>query len=141
MITKHVMQEATDSASKGCLFHKTFFPPPQNQQTTPAVPQNYVYPTPQWTFTNISNKLIHFAFNNLKPYKASKSGSIPNSIFTDSKEVLVPHLGPLFHATHSLNLYPQEWAMTETLVLKKPGKTDYISPLAWQPIVLSDSLA
>ena len=78
---------------------------------------------------------------NLKPYKASKSGSVPNSIFTHAGEILIPHLGPLFRATHTLDFYPREWATTETLVLKKPGKTDYTVPLAWQPIVLSDGMA
>lgn len=84
---------------------------------------------------------ISMAISKLKPYKASKSNSVPNSIFTHTIDVLVPHLGPHFHATHSLEFYPQEWATTETLILKKPGKPDYTTPSAWRPIVLSDSMA
>jgi hypothetical protein len=77
----------------------------------------------------------------MKPYKATKKDTIPNSIFTHTREVLVPHLGPLFQATNTLNYYPQEWSITEMLILKKPGKPDYTTPAAWQPIVLSDGMA
>ena len=138
-VTKRVTREAADNASKGQLFHETFFPPPN--PATPPVPQNFNYPPALWEFSNITNEQIHFAINNLKPYKASKSGSVPNSVFTHAKDILVPHLGPLFRATHSLDHYPQEWATTETLILKKPGKPDYTAPLAWRPIVLSDGMA
>jgi len=77
----------------------------------------------------------------MKPYKATKSGTIPNSVLIHAREDLVPHLGPLFRATNTLTYYPQEWALTETLILKKPGKPDYTSPSAWRPIVLSDGMA
>jgi len=40
-----------------------------------------------------------------------------------------------------LQIYPSHWANTETLVLKKPGKPDYMAPGAWRPIVLSDGYA
>jgi hypothetical protein len=60
-----------------------------------------------------------------------KKDTILNSIFTHAREDLVPHLGPLFRATNTLNYYPQEWSTMETLILKKPGKLDYTTPAAW----------
>ena len=137
--TNRVIREAKDNESKGRLFHETFFPPPN--PNTPPVPQNFQYPTPRWAFTNITNEQILAAIGKLKPYKASKNNTVPNSVFTHAREVLVPYLGPLYRATHSLNYYPQEWATTEMLILKKPGKPDYTSPSAWRPIVLSDGIA
>ena len=137
--TNQVTREAISNAEKGDLLHETFFPQPN--PNTPPVPQNYRYPPPLWTFTNITNNHILGAIDKLKPYKATKSNSVPNSIFTHAREALTPHLGPLFRATHSLNYYPQAWATTETLVLKKPGKPDYTIPSAWRPIVLSDGMA
>jgi Reverse transcriptase (RNA-dependent DNA polymerase) len=77
----------------------------------------------------------------MKPYKATRKDTVPNSIFINARETLVPHLGPLFRATNTLKYYPKEWALTETLVLKKPGKPDYTTPSAWWPIVLSDGMA
>ena len=64
-----------------------------------------------------------------------------NSVLIYAKDLLVPHLGPLFQATHSLKYYPEEWSLTKTLVLKKPSKPDYTTPLAWCPIILSNGLA
>jgi hypothetical protein len=77
----------------------------------------------------------------MKPFKASRRGTIPNSVLIHTREDLVPHLAPLFRVTNTLNYYPQEWSLTETLILKKPGKPDYTSPSAWRPIVLSDGMA
>ena len=66
------------------------------------------------------------------------TGTIPNSVLKFAKDLLVPHLGPLYGATNSLRYYPSAWSLTKTLVLKKP---DYMVPSAWHPIVLSDGLA
>ncbi|KAF8981841.1 hypothetical protein BDQ17DRAFT_1170410, partial [Cyathus striatus] len=54
---------------------------------------------------------------------------------------LVPFLTPLFRGTFSLDYYPEEWARTETILLKKPGKSTYTDPSSWRPIILSDGLA
>jgi hypothetical protein len=76
----------------------------------------------------------------MKPYKATKKDTTLNSIFTHTGEDLVPHLEPFFQATNMLNYYPQDWAITEILILKKSGKPDYTTLSAWQPIVLSDGM-
>jgi len=77
----------------------------------------------------------------MKPFKASRKGTIPNSVLIHAREDLIPHLSLLYQAANTLNYYPQEWSLTETVILKKPGKLDYTSPSAWQPIVLSDGMA
>ena len=46
------------------------------------------------------------------------------------------HLGRLFRATFHLHYYPEEWKVSDTVVLKKPGKTDYTVAKAWRPIAL-----
>jgi hypothetical protein len=77
----------------------------------------------------------------MKLFKVSRKGTVPNSVLIHAREDLVPHLAPLFHATNTLNYYPQEWSLTETVILKKPGKPDYTLPTAWRPIILSDGMA
>ena len=77
----------------------------------------------------------------MKPYKATRKDTTPNCIFIQAREDFVPHIGPLFRATNTLKYYPQEWSLTETLILKKPGKPNYTTPSAWRPIVLSDGMA
>ena len=56
-------------------------------------------------------------------------------------DLLIPFLRPIFRATDELKWYPQHWKETQTSVIKKPGKSDYTIPGAWQPVVLSDGLA
>jgi len=99
--------------------------------TTDPILQDYQYPPPQWKFKNITDEQIHRAIKKLKLYKASRKGTVPNSVLVHTREDLVPYLGPLFHATNSLEYYSQEWALTKTLIPKKPGKPDYTSPSAW----------
>ena len=139
LATKRVTREESDNSGKGKLFYETFFPP-ENTLLTPP-PEDFRYPPPRWTFQNITDDQIHQAIKKLKPFKASRSGTIPNSVLIHAREAIVPHLGPLYRATNTLNYYPQIWSLTETLILKKPGKPDYTAPSAWRPIVLSDGIA
>ena len=67
----------------------------------------------------------------MKPLKVSRKGTIPNSVLIHAREDLISHLTPLYKVTNTLNYYPQEWSLTETVILKKPGKLDYMSPSAW----------
>jgi ribonuclease HI len=138
-ITKQITREIADNRSKGQLFYETFFPPLNPDLET--VPQDFRYPPTRWTFKNITDDQIHRAIKRLKPFKVSKKGSVPNSVLMHAREDLVPFLGPLFRATNTLNYYPQVWASTETLILKKPGKPDYTIAAAWRPVVLSDGIA
>jgi hypothetical protein len=138
---KKVIREAPDNTTKGQLFYDTFFPP-TNPVLTPPL-DDYWYPPPQSKFQNITDEQVHRAILKMKLLKASRSGTVPNSVLTYAREDLIPHLAPLFHttATNTLNYYPQEWSLTETLILKKPEKPDYTSPSAWWLIVLSDGMA
>ena len=117
----------------------SFFPKTNSNLTPPPV--GYRYPPLQWTFQNIADQQIHWAIKRLKPYKASRSGLVTNSVLIHARELLVPHLGPLFQATNTLKYYSQEWSLMEALGLKKPGKSDYTVSSAWCPIVLLDGLA
>jgi len=123
LIMKRITCEATNNTSKGQLLYKTFFPTP-DQATTPIL-EDATYPPPHWKFKNITDEQIHRAIKKMKPHKASKKDTVPNSVLIHAKDDLVPHLGPLFRATNMLEYYPQEWVNTETLALKKPGKPDY----------------
>ena len=77
----------------------------------------------------------------MKPWKVTCSGTIPNAVFVHARDLLVPVLGPIFRAMDSLKIYPEDWKCTETPILKKPGKLNYMSTGAWRPIVLSNRYA
>ena len=47
----------------------------------------------------------------------------------------------LYRATFTPEYYPPTWAETDSVVIQKPGKTDYTIPNAWRPVTLSDGMA
>jgi len=122
--------EITNNREKSRAFRNAFFP---KKPEVSSVPIDPVYPTVKWRFEHITDEQIHRAIRRMKPWKATKPGTVPNAVFVNARELLVPHLGPIFRATFTLGIYPREWAVTETLVLKKPGRPDYGLPGAWRP--------
>ena len=52
-----------------------------------------------------------------------------------------PHPGLICRATFTLNTYPKQWRDSNTIVLRKPVKPDYMLPNAHQPIVLLNTMA
>jgi hypothetical protein len=136
--TKVVIQEARTNVEKGELFYHTFFPP---RTAAPAPMPDEPYPPPKWEYQSVTDEQIHRAIRKMKPWKATRTGTVPNSVFVHARELLVPHLGPIFRATDTLKVYPDDWKVTETPILKKPGKPDYTAPNAWRPIVLSNGYA
>ena len=137
-VTKQVTREARTNEEKGHLLYQTFFP----RRTAPAVPaQEEPYPQAKWEYTPTTDEQIHRAIRRMKPWKATRTGTVPNAVFVYARELLVPYLGPIFRATDTLKIYPDDWKLTETPILKKPGKPDYAAAGAWRPIVLSNGLA
>ena len=96
-ITKRITRSANTNDSKSKMFYETFFPP--TNPHLPPLETNLQYPLPRWTFANISNDQIQLAIARLKPYKARKHGSIPNSILTQIEKywcpIWAPFSGPL----------------------------------------------
>ena len=73
----------------------------------------------------------------MKPYKATMYGTTPKCVYKYNIEVLAPRLEVIYRAIDNLGHYPERWKMTETVVLRKPGKGDYTDPNTHRPIVLS----
>ena len=84
---------------------------------------------------------IHKAILKLSPHKAPGPSRIPNAVITHCCEILVPYLGPIYHATFKLGVYPSAWKTTSTIVLRKPGKPDYMLAKAYRPIMPGECLA
>jgi hypothetical protein len=79
-----------------------FFPPAHPVLTPPL--DDYQYPPPQWKFQNITDKQVHRAILKMKPFKASRSRMVQNSVLIYAREDLIPHLTLLFHTTNTLTL-------------------------------------
>ena len=86
----------------------------------------------KWTYVPTTDEQIHRAIRRMKPWKATRSDMIPNAVFVHARELLVLFLGPIFRVTDSLKIYPEDWKLTETPILKKPRKSDYTSMGVWR---------
>ena len=102
---------------------------------------DYTYIQEKWPYTPTTDEQIHRAISRMKPWKATCSDLIPNAVFVHARHLLVPYLGPIFRATDTLEIYPEDWKCTETPILKKPGKPDYTATKAWRLIVLKNGYA
>ena len=92
----------------------------------------------KWEYTPTTDEQIQRAIKQMKPWKVTQLGTIPNAVFIHARDILVLVLGPIFRATDSLKIYPEDWKLTEMPILRKPGKPDYTSIGAWRPMVLSN---
>ena len=123
---------------KSELLYKTFFKP-ASDQTFDTPPGGY--PKPVCGFTNITNEQVDRAIARLAPYKAPGPNGVCNIVFTKCANILAPHLGPVFRATFTQKHYPDQWKLSSTVVLRKPGQPDYTLTKAYRPIALLDTMA
>lgn len=72
----------------------------------------------------------------LRAFKVPGPDGIPNEVYRHCEPTLTPLLGKIFRATFELKYYPEEWKASDTVVLRKPGKTDYTVAKAYRPVAL-----
>ena len=132
--TRAVIQEAAMNEEKSKWLFKEFFPP---KPATSTVDPDSDYPEPRWKYEPVTNECLIRCIAKMSPYKATRSGTVPNSVYKNNKDLLVPRLGAIYRAINKLEYYPLDWENTETIALQKPGKPDYSNPAAHRPIVLS----
>jgi hypothetical protein len=83
-ITKAVTQEACTNEDKGDLFYQTFFP---SRTAPPAPVPMEPYPPAKWEYEPVKDEQIHRAIRKMKPWKATRSGTVPNSVFVHAREL------------------------------------------------------
>ncbi len=130
---------AVDNQDKSQLFFEDFFIPPANLGTL-NIPARPKYPKPAFKYTQVTNRQIDLAIRHLAPYKAPGPNGIPNVVYVKMREELVPLLGKLFRGSIRLSYVLPEWKVTRTVVIRKPGKTDYTRTKSHRPIALKDTM-
>ncbi|KAJ2975378.1 hypothetical protein NUW54_g11740 [Trametes sanguinea] len=131
-----------DNERKSAAFFEQFYLPPlPDADIAAVVPEDMVYPPPAYRFEPPTDHQIERTIRSLPPDKAPGPDGIINRVYKAAAPALVPHLGPLFRATFSLNHYPNQWKVFKTVVLRKPGKPDYCLPKAHRPIALMNCLS
>ncbi|CDO73528.1 hypothetical protein BN946_scf185013.g163 [Trametes cinnabarina] len=119
------------NADKGAEFHRTFFLSP-SMEAVPLGP----FPQPRFAFRPITDEQVRQAIRGLRSFKAAGPDAIPNEVYKHCADTLTPVLAPLFRATFALHYYPEAWKVSDTVVLQKPGKSDYTVAKSWRPIAL-----
>ncbi|KAE9391180.1 hypothetical protein BT96DRAFT_832426, partial [Gymnopus androsaceus JB14] len=124
----------SDNVGKAEAFKTVFFP---TGPTESLVPEDATYPLEAWKFQLPADQQVFRAFKRMKPYKATRSDSLPNVLFRECADLIAPRFSPFLRATFTLAHYPEDWSTNETFVVRKPGKPDYQAPGAWRPLVLT----
>ncbi|KAF9225974.1 hypothetical protein BS17DRAFT_650066, partial [Gyrodon lividus] len=118
---------------KSKVLAKAFFPPPPLASNIPEV---FVYPEELTDPIDITEEQLKCCIAKLNPYKAPGLDGIHNVIFKQCSDTLIPHLLHLSHAVFLLKTYYALWQDFTTVVLKKPGRTDYTITKAFHLIAL-----
>ena len=131
-----VPTRTTNNTEKSEALAKVFFPlPPIN----PTIPHT-CYPQPADIFKHFTRVQIKKAAGRLSAYKAPGPDGIPNVVLKKSMDVIADHLYYIFRAIFELEVYPDEWRESITVVLRKPGKPSYEEPKAYRPIALLNTM-
>jgi len=124
------------NAEKSSALASAFFPPPPSH---PVVPDSQ-YPNAANIFRYLTKAQIKDAARKLSTHKAPGPDRIPNEVLKQCIETLADRLYFIFRAIFELNVYPDEWRESITVVLRKPGKPSYADPKAYRPIALLNTL-
>ena len=73
-------------------------------------------------------------------YKAPGPDRIPNVVLRECTGTLTDHLYFIFRVIFELNVYPDEWRESITIILRKLGKPSYEDPKAYRPIALLNTM-
>ena len=129
-------RHTTTNDEKSEALAKSFFPPPP---LSPIIPLS-CYPQPANIFRYFTRAQIKISADKLSAYKAPGPDGIPNVVLKKSIDLISDHLYYLFRAIFEIDVYPDEWKESITVVLRKPGKPSYEVPKAYRPIALLNTM-
>ncbi|KAJ7213552.1 hypothetical protein GGX14DRAFT_300692, partial [Mycena pura] len=127
-------EAAVTNEEKSAWLVEEFYPKRGTGATDPD--PDTVYPEPLWKDEPLSEDILHQVIRKMKPWKATRSGSFPNSVYKNCADLLVPRLQRIYHALDVYQCEPSDWKITETIVGRKPGKPDYSNPGAHRLLIL-----
>ena len=91
-VTKQIVREVRTNEEKGQLLYEIFFP----KRTMPQLQEHRgPYPQQKWEYEATTDEQIHRVIKKMKLWKVTRPGTVPNSVFIHTREMLVPHLGPI----------------------------------------------
>ncbi|KAJ7436780.1 hypothetical protein B0H11DRAFT_1654328, partial [Mycena galericulata] len=125
---------ATDAQEKCDILFETFFPPAPPADTL-GIPDDFDYPEPVLMpeFTrSMYDEVIHKA----KSYTAPGTDGVPFIVLQKAYHIIGDILWSLFQATRRLKYETPLLKELFTVVLRKPGRSDYALTKSFRPIAL-----
>lgn len=130
-------QEITEPSEKADLFRDTFFPAPPDADLTDIHRTEY---NGQTEMPPITEKEVVDAIRAVSPLKAPGPDGIANRALQAGDGLLTPHLTRVFNRSLRLSYCPEHFRQSTTVVLRKPGKTNYAAPKSYRPIALMNTI-
>ena len=130
------IQSTESNSEKSKALAKSFFPPPPSRPITHLT----CYPQPADIFRYFTKKQIKNAGAKLEAHKVPGPGGIPNVVLKKPTDLIADHLYYIYRAIFKLDVYPDKWRESTTVVLRKPGKPSYEEPKVYCPIALLNTL-
>jgi len=132
------LYEAKDAESKAKLLRDTCFPPPPEVDLDDIEGFHYPLRIPQQE--EITEREILKAVNRTSKDKAPGPDELPNRVIQIVVRRRTPLIRRLFQACLDQGVQPDHFKNACTVMLKKPGKSDYTNPSAYRPIALLNTL-
>jgi hypothetical protein len=133
---------ATSAEQKVELLYQECFPEPPEVDLTDLEDASYtgqLNDQPE-ADSEVTEAEQQAAVAKLKPDKAPGDSGLPNRVVKAIVNTTPDRLRRLFSACLRLGHHPEAFRKAVTVVLKKPGKSDYSNPGAYRPIALLDTL-
>jgi len=129
---------ATSFEEKTEVLRGKFFPPPPQADVSDISGSFIPLAVPSSPF--ISEDEVKQAIRRVKADKAPGASGIPNRALQAGLAELTPVLTSLFNACVTHKYHPKQFKKAQTIVLRKPKKSDYTDPKAYRPIALLDTM-
>ena len=129
---------AEDLQSKCKMLQGVHFPKPPEADLTEL--DGYVYPRPKGDWVPVTEWEVSEAIRNSPPDKAPGDDQLPNRVLKAAATIITPSLTHLFNASLQLQHVPEHFKKSISVILRKPGKSDYSGPKAYRPIALMNTM-
>jgi exonuclease III len=126
-----------DLEGKAQAFARTFFPTPPPADLSDIQGADYPSPIRHMDFREAEIREI---IRNLPPDKAPGPDQIPNRMLKWAEPQITPILTRLFNKCIQAGYCPKHFRRSTTVVLRKPGKSDYTTVKAYRPVALLNTI-
>ncbi|KAF9017461.1 hypothetical protein BDZ89DRAFT_921417, partial [Hymenopellis radicata] len=122
--------------AKAELFASSFFPA-HPKHLSPKPLQD---PMPEIDDGEITKEQLLKSLQSAKAYGAPGPSGIPNVALQSAEKFFTDTLYSILMASLRIRYYPQRFRIFKTIVLRKPGRSDYTIAKSYRPIALQETM-